>query len=1387
MLVLSLGEPVLSKGNFAGVGVFTTFYNHKSTSKFLCGLLLSLLMVSSVLVNPEYAFSNTPLSLEVKLKRIDNSLISGQTVELCHQGSGEWVCDDTESTSGTDGTLTASLQLPNDSGPVLINAGGPGTDYSRNSVLVFFRNGNISSTPELTLASTSWITVNVSVLDSGTPVSNEWVRLSILEQTDDFWIESAQTNDIGIATFKIDETRYEERYSEVDNRSVIAKFGQFGSKYNYAQTPITLDGSGLPVPNQQVTLNTSSVLYALSGTVTDFDHTVGTPSLFANRKMCLRYSDPGTSRGVERDFETNSAGIYSVSQVTNRTVSFQPFPCGGQDNWRTYDDIPNRTVTVTDSLATLNFQVTRTRIKVKVTHQDGVPAAFVYVGIDGLYEDFEPQDRKVELTDAEGFATFTGLLENKPYEVSFRESDREYEAPRFEDKVLATTLTTGGMNSVNGTIPVLQLDQLEPFPDLPVSLEGTVFGAGGIPIANAEVEASASYGNEPNEYVNYKVRTDKFGKYNIGSLPYGSIRVEVSASRFRSFERMIHTSIDDLDDNDVPVSGEYEDINFRIRPSASGSLEYSGVLRDSSGIPIPDMELILNYPMASGGDIQRQWTDTDGRFVFSRLTSGQYSIFPELGGRDFAWTTWTANVSPGSFPQNASLVLMAKNEANSGNQARISGRVVEYLDTAGPTGAEPIEGVCVEVYPTQGGSGTLATTNANGNWSASGLVEGEEYLVGTPSQCPGEESQLEIFNFPSNYELPQQNLSTVEAQADFVVRHQWSFMEVSSSGTGSITGRIKDGENYSNLSGVQVRLERIRGGIEIQPVFSDDRGEYSFENLPAGDYLLIIEGSFIGDNEYQESTVSVDVRGVPNRVNAVLSRTSSEPFTGIASGIVRDEFLELHEKGRVEVYDLTNPGFWRTAETNQFGEFQIEGLPVDKLLSYRVIPFWSEIARFIGTFRIPPAEDESAEINLDVDLDVGSSISGHVFNIPQGPFTQPIIAELLQQVGESVQVVNSAEVNRVTGLYEIGQVPLGSYLIRFTQNPAGSYSESSMEESISMKPVYWNGSRLGTTSLDEADQIDIVSEGQAVVSKNVTFSRGASLQGTLSVATASGIAPLTGSRSVFVDLYMETSDEDWQLLTSSEISGSSNYEYKFVGLAGGIYKMHFIDSRRGNNALTSNFALDIEIVDGVPRIINHVMSAAAPETSAEAFDLDDLGAEFLEQLKDEIALSPDAAPGSTLEIFVGSEFAGEFVSAFANSTPVLLGDWKQVDSRGYITVTIPTTLPAGSHRIAAQDSRGVVFGWAPISINAADSVSANPAPKPAAAKAKPASPKSSDDSEPEGEKKETAKEEEIVAAPTAGESSNSDWLFPLAAGFLMMVVAGSAWVLRSRRRSFSRK
>jgi hypothetical protein len=194
------------------------------------------------------------------------------------------------------------------------------------------------------------------------------------------------------------------------------------------------------------------------------------------------------------------------------------------------------------------------------------------------------------------------------------------------------------------------------------------------------------------------------------------------------------------------------------------------------------------------------------------------------------------------------------------------------------------------------------------------------------------------------------------------------------------------------------------------------------------------------------------------------------------------------------------------------------------------------------------------------------------------------------------------------------------------------------------------------------------------------------------------------------------------------------------------------------------------------------MSIAPPQTSAAAFDLDDLGTATLLELKDQISLAASSSPGSEIEVFVGTEFAGEYVSAFANSTPVLLGDWKQVDSRGYVSVRIPTSLPAGEHRIATQDSRGVVFGWAPITIKGPDISVASPTIE----KAKPRTSMSVVEAEPEEVEKEPATTEEIVAEPVAPVSSTDDWLLPLAGGFLLVVLAGSALAVRSRRVSSPR-
>ena len=78
-------------------------------------------------------------------------------------------------------------------------------------------------------------------------------------------------------------------------------------------------------------------------------------------------------------------------------------------------------------------------------------------------------------------------------------------------------------------------------------------------------------------------------------------------------------------------------------------------------------------------------------------------------------------------------------------------------------------------------------------------------------------------------------------------------------------------------------------------------------------------------------------------------------------------------------------------------------------------------------------------------------------------------------------------------------------------------------------------------------------------------------------------------------------------------------------------------------------------------------------------------------------------PGDSVVITVGTEHAGQYVSAWLWSTPVNLGGWQRVGTDGKITVTLPADVAPGTHRIVVQDADGTVIGWTEITIAAAAS------------------------------------------------------------------------------------
>lgn len=73
--------------------------------------------------------------------------------------------------------------------------------------------------------------------------------------------------------------------------------------------------------------------------------------------------------------------------------------------------------------------------------------------------------------------------------------------------------------------------------------------------------------------------------------------------------------------------------------------------------------------------------------------------------------------------------------------------------------------------------------------------------------------------------------------------------------------------------------------------------------------------------------------------------------------------------------------------------------------------------------------------------------------------------------------------------------------------------------------------------------------------------------------------------------------------------------------------------------------------------------------------------------------------GETIRIFVGEQYAGDWVQVWLYSDPVLLGGgWLQVDPTGYVTVELPDELPAGAHRLAVLDADGNVIGWQSVTV-----------------------------------------------------------------------------------------
>src|SRR5690606_6424646 len=91
------------------------------------------------------------------------------------------------------------------------------------------------------------------------------------------------------------------------------------------------------------------------------------------------------------------------------------------------------------------------------------------------------------------------------------------------------------------------------------------------------------------------------------------------------------------------------------------------------------------------------------------------------------------------------------------------------------------------------------------------------------------------------------------------------------SGPGSVSGNVSQGLNFGKINvigdpipGVDVSLEQNPGGIMVNQTQTDSNGDYSFSNIPLGDYRVGVSIPGTPQNSYYDVSLNTEKPTIDN-------------------------------------------------------------------------------------------------------------------------------------------------------------------------------------------------------------------------------------------------------------------------------------------------------------------------------------------------------------------------------------------------------------------------------------------------------------------------------------------------------------------------------------------
>jgi Carboxypeptidase regulatory-like domain/Kelch motif/Galactose oxidase, central domain len=371
------------------------------------------------------------------------------------------------------------------------------------------------------------------------------------------------------------------------------------------------------------------------------------------------------------------------------------------------------------------------------------------------------------------------------------------------------------------------------------SITGRVTDAANQPLAGVTISDGA----------NHNAATDANGNYTLTSLATGSYTVSASKSgyRFSPPTRVIRVPAD--------ATGQ----NFIAAPISSGG-PIGSVKSSITGRIVDNVrEAPVSGVTISDGVGHTAVTDANGNYTLADLTAGTYSLTPAKSGYTFTPSARSVKVPPGATGQN----FVARPPVV--GSFSVSGHVLDNVREA------PVSGVTIS-----DGAGHTATTDANGNYTLSGLVA-RVYTL-TPAKAGYTFSPTtRPVSVPPN--AIGQNFLAI----------------VNDPGNANISGRITD-PNNAGVAGIAISDNAGHTAV------TNSAGQYSLTGLPAGLYTITPSKtgySFTPPSRtiqlqrsasiagYTFSATPIPVPGLRGSIAGTVSVNGIGPAFGLAGAVVQ--------------------------------------------------------------------------------------------------------------------------------------------------------------------------------------------------------------------------------------------------------------------------------------------------------------------------------------------------------------------------------------------------------------------------------------------------------------------------------------------------------------------